>query len=258
MHRKATSLALFLFFLTATSFGQNEKKSIERSFDTWWSNINRYELPGKWSLGSELHVRRTQGLERWRQFLIRPFLNYSLSDRSHLSAGYTFIQNYPRIRGTDAHVREHNVWEQVTLDRKAERLSMSHRYRLEHRWIGTPALDQEGNTVRRTERRERFRYRFTMEVPLLENDKLFFEAFNELWVNLFQGSKTISMNQNWTYGGLAFRFSKKGKLGVGYMRMWAPQGGNSYLVSDIVQTTLSFDLDLAGDQEKRDKEMPAR
>ena len=81
-------------------------------------------------------------VQSWQQFLARPALNYVLNEKTHLSAGYTYIQNYPPIKGTGTHVREHNIWEQVTLKGKSEEVKMSHRYRLEHRWIRTPVLKE--------------------------------------------------------------------------------------------------------------------
>lgn len=233
--KQNTFIALLFLLIGAKGIAQTSSEPISPSFDTWWSNINKYELSKEWYLSSELHFRRTQGLKQWRQFLTRPALNYAWSEKTHFAVGYSFIQNYPPIEGTDAHPYEHNVWEQVTLNNEREKLSTSHRYRLEHRWVHTPRVGDEGNTVHELERRERFRYRLTAEVPLTKNEKLSFEAFDEVWLNLFDPSRSISLDQNWIYGGLAYRFMERGKFGVGYMNMWAPQGS-----AHIIQTTLSF------------------
>jgi hypothetical protein len=106
------------------------------------------------------------------------------------------------------------------------------------------SLGKEGGTLYRTDRKERFRYRLSLDIPLLASEKLLIEGFNEIWLNLFEPSRAISLNQNWIYGGLAYRFMDGGKIGVGYMNLWAPRGPESSIRSHIVQTTLSFDLDL--------------
>ncbi len=246
--KKGQHLILILFLLGC--FKSGIAQNVERSFDTWWSNINKYRIDERLYASSEIHVRRTQGLDRWRQFLFRPAINYILSGRNHLAAGYSLILSYPYMKGSDAKSLEHNVWEQVTVRGQGKRLKYDHRYRLEQRFIRSPEIDEEGNVVQRRHQRHRFRYRLTLTIPLVvgANERFAIEFFDELWLNLFEEERPLSIDRNWVYGGIAYDLSDKARIGVGYMNQLLPRGPRSYSSSDIIQTTLSFDLDL-GEEE---------
>ena len=225
------------------AFAQSEQ--IDHNFNTWWSNVNEYHLSDRFYLSSELHIRRTDGLKRWQQFLIRPALNYGINDQVVISAGYTFIQTYPYGKQSIvATTPEHNVWEQITLKDRIKRVKLSHRFRIEHRFIGQEVADSSG--VYRTDGfnyAQRFRYRFTGQFPLSKNQKFFGKWFDEVWLNLAKSFAPRSLNQNWFYLGAGYHFSDIGTVQVGFMDQLIRKGdGVHYENNPTVQCTIGFKI----------------
>lgn len=224
----------------STVMGQ---KIVDHSFNTWWSNINKYTLSSRWYLSSELHIRRANGVDRWQQFLFRPAVNYELNPHVHLTAGYTYIISYPYgLQPIAITTPEHNVWEQITLKHMVGKVQFSHRYRLEHRFQGKQVLnDQNMYEINGTTYVQRFRYRFTVSFPISNNEKFFAKCFDELWINLDNNLMPLSFNQNWLYGGFGYKFSQRGTVEVGFMNHLAHKGdGIHYESNPTTQCTIGW------------------
>lgn len=140
--QKMINRALFsptvLIVLIIASFQLNaQQKSIDRNFNTWFTNISSYSCSPNWSVGNELHIRRTDGIQDWQQLLIRPFIDYKRNEHVVFTAGYTFIESWPYGRQPiELKTPEHNVWEQVALNHSSGSVKFSHRFRYEQRFIG--------------------------------------------------------------------------------------------------------------------------
>jgi hypothetical protein len=217
-----------------------QTKIVDRSNNVWLSNINKYELNKNWYLSSELHVRRTDGLEHWQQFLFRPAINYKIGDALELSAGYTFINSYPYGKQPIAIVTpENNVWQQVVLKQKIGNWSVSHRYRLEERFAGKTKLVNNEVKIYGTTFFQRFRYRFNVKRNL--GEKFFVSAFDEVWINLENNFMPESLNQNWLFAGVGYKLNEKSNLQVGYMQQLIKKGdGVHYESNPTLQVTYAY------------------
>jgi hypothetical protein len=219
-----------------------ENRITDSQFDTWWSNVNTYNLRPKWYLSSELHIRRTNGFKNWQQFLIRPAANFKLNENVHFTLGYTYILSYPYGNQT-IHIAtpEHNVWEQVTLKHKIGRVGFSHRYRFEQRFIGNRVSDENGKYhLDGFNFRERFRYRLTATIPLTANKRWFVSAFDEIWLNQ-QDFLPIGLNQNWAYLGAGFEFNKRGNVQLGFLHQLVKNGDGIHFESNpTLQFTVGY------------------
>ncbi|MCG8576524.1 MAG: DUF2490 domain-containing protein [Flavobacteriales bacterium] len=222
-----------------------QDEQIDHNFNSWWSNINKYHLGAKTFLSSELHIRRTNGLDKWQQFLFRPAVNYKVNDHLVSTVGYTFIQTYPYGNQPIVAVTpEHNVWEQVTLKHNIKKVNLSHRFRMEHRFIGQETVDSNGQyRTNGFNYAQRFRYRFTGQFPLSKNQKVFGKWFDEIWLNLSNSFMPRSLNQNWLYLGVGYRFSDIGNVQVGFMDQLIKKGdGVHYENNPTIQCSVSFEL----------------
>tara|TARA_R110001592_G_scaffold181715_3_gene424544 strand:- start:1004 stop:1759 length:756 start_codon:yes stop_codon:yes gene_type:complete len=244
---KLKYVLLAMIIASSTTKVWSQKKIVDTSFDTWWSNINKFNLNENWYLTSELHFRRANGINDWQQFILRPALNYKLNADVHLALGYSFIKNYPYGSQPIAIMTpENNVWEQVTLKHKTGKLSLSHRYRFEQRFIGKTVYNSTDfkPVIDGTSYAHRFRYRLTMTLPLIESGKVFMSGFNEVWINLDDKSvMPTSLNQNWAYVGFGYKFNSQGKLQLGYMNQLIKKGdGIHYENNHTLQFTIAYEF----------------
>lgn len=234
--------AFFAIAFLAFANISNAQAIIDHSFDTWWSNINQYKINDNWYASSELHIRRANGVQDWQQFLFRPAINYKLNKQVEFAVGYTYVLSYPYgEQPITTRTPEHNVWEQVTLKQGFDKLKISHRYRLENRFIGTPTTTDGINfSINGTTYAQRFRYRITASYPISE--KWFVKGFEEIWMNLNNNNfLPSSLNQNWLYGGFGYKFSDKINLEAGYMNQLIKKGDNVHFENNpTTQVTLGY------------------
>jgi len=233
---------LLTLVLTASLY-QTYGQITERHFNTWWTKLTSIELNENWSLGTELHVRRSDGLEKWQQFLFRPYFDYHVNEHITASAGYTYIMSYPYREGSiNLVIPEHNFWEQITLNHSSGKLKFSHRYRLEHRFIGNVKIEESEAQIDGNRFTQRFRYRYTLSFPILSSEKWFIAAFDEIWINMERGILPTSLNQNWLHAALGYNLGSVGNLQVGYLNQIIVRGSGELESNATIQTTLVLKL----------------
>jgi hypothetical protein len=231
-------------FAAINSTQAQENRVVDSQFDTWWSNVNTYNLHPKWYLSSELHIRRTNGFKNWQQFLIRPAANFKLNDNIHFALGYTYILSYP-YGNQSIHIAtpEHNVWEQVTLKHKVGKVAFSHRYRFEQRLIGNRVMDEAGEYhLDDFTFGERFRYRLTASIPITANKRWFITVFDEIWITQEDFLPT-GLNQNWAYLGAGFKLTKRTNIQLGFMHQLIKKGDGIHFESNpTLQFTFGYTI----------------
>lgn len=247
-----TLCLLLLSLTTVRTYAQTETYGDN---DVWFLLLNKVTLSDHWSFLNETHLRRHQWLEQQEQFLIRPAFNYAFNEAVTATVGYTYILTgeygeYP----LPVDVPENNVWEQITLSHKiTEQVSMSHRYRIEHRWIGD--IRNDGMTapeIDGTRFTQRFRYRLTANFPIVRTDegtRLYGHVFDELWVNLRDELHVRNFDRNWLYLGVGYRFSPDARLEVAFLDQWISHlDVDRYEHNPTVQFTAVYDFDLRPSQ----------
>lgn len=206
----------------------------------WFLLLNNYTLNDQWSVGNETHLRRTEFLSKQKQFILRPYVNYKPGEKVIYTVGYSYVNTQPYGKYPLPAARpEHNFWEQVTVNQTLNKTTLSHRYRMEHRYQGDlvetspDEFEVDGYSFS-----NRFRYRLTLRQPISE--KYFIQVFDELWVSMDKKFKQASYNQNWIYLGIG-RNIKHGNVQLAYLHQHAS-------ANDIVerhstlQVTVQYDF----------------
>lgn len=185
--------------------------------EVWFLLLNNHHFNNQWSVGNELHLRRTDGLSDMKQFILRPYVNYKPGENAVYTIGYSLSKTHPYGNFPLDDVKpEHNFWEQVTLSQNLGKTSISHRYRMEHRFQGNIAeLSPSEFEIDGYDFSHRFRYRLTVKQPLSED--YFIQAFDELWVSIDDRFNSGNLSQNWLYLGLGKNI-KNGNVQVAYLR----------------------------------------
>lgn len=206
----------------------------------WFLMLNNYHFNEKWSVGNELHIRRTEFMDTKKQFILRPYVNYKPGEHVIYTVGYSFIETHPYGRYPRPITQpEHNFWEQVTVNQMLGNTLLSHRYRMEHRYQGTFVEQSPGNfAIDGYDFSNRFRYRLTLRKPI--NDNYFIHVFDELWVSFDDDFKQASYNQNWIYAGVG-RNIPHGNIQLAYLHQHASSGGIVERHATL-QATIQYDF----------------
>ncbi len=203
---------LFAFPLAGDAFSQEFKREIANQQNTW------LELAGGYTM--EARIRRSDMLLNPQQLLFRTGIDYYLENKSSISLGYAFVRAWP---GKNAVVYENNeqrIWQQLMTNSKAGKLLLTHRYRLEQRWIERDRIPDNLTPGTQHDYLNRFRYRFLMQLPLnqtsMQEKTLFMALSNESFINFGNVQYNI-FDQNRSYLGLGYKFTENSAIQLGYL-----------------------------------------
>lgn len=216
---------LLIISLLIIGFQSQAQDDIHGDSEFWFLLLNHYKINEKWTVGNELHIRRTDFLSDNKQFILRPFVNFTPGESVIYSVGYSYIKTHPYgeypLLGA---LPEHNFWEQVTINQSLGKSTFSHRYRMEHRYQGNLIERPPGGAVEIDGYNfsNRFRYRLTWRKPL--SDKYFIHVFDELWVSTDGDFRQATYNQNWIYAGIGKNVGN-GNIQLAYLHQHASADG---------------------------------
>ncbi len=256
-----TFLALFSFAATAQNTRIKDPNQVG-----WWAGFTTFKLSSKWGIHSEYQWRRENFVTDWQQGLLRVGLNYQLTPKVQLRAGYAWAEtfsygNYP-INGLGKDFTEHRVFQMATLTDKLGRLDVSHRFMLEQRWIGrytSPELTREDEYFFVN----RLRYMFRMQCPLqgktLDNKEFYAAAYDEIFIGFGKNVNENVFDQNRIGLLIGYRFNKKFRIEGGFFNQIlqlpreitlpdSPNGRNVFQYNSGFIVNTFFNLDFSKGQ----------
>ncbi|WP_457611260.1 DUF2490 domain-containing protein [Lutibacter sp.] len=215
-------ISLILLILPFTLLAQQEEVG------NWLMYFGTNKISDKYSIHTEIQYRNyTITPNNTEQLLLRTGLNYHLSKRATVTAGYAYIPSYVyESEQKSPETEEHRIWQQFILTNKIGNVKFEHRYRIEQRWVNQ-------------DYRNRLRYRLMLFVPLnkpvIEEGSLFLGLYDEIFIN----TKETFFDRNRLYGALGYQYNKATSLQVGMMHQQVNNTGKWYL-----QFALVFNTDL--------------
>ena len=221
--KKAFFLACFLSLsLLNAAHAQNTRLNDHNNIG-WYVLNGVYKLNPKMSIQGEYQWRRDDFVTSWQQSLLRFGFGYQLLPNVQLQAGAAWIETYNYgeipLNGFGKQFPEYRLHEQAVLTQNAERVEISHRFRLEQRWVG------KFNTVE-SEKPESFiytnrlRYMLRLQCPLqgktLDDHEFYAAVYDELFIGFGKnvGENIFDQNRLAILGG--YRFNKHFRLEGGY------------------------------------------
>lgn len=209
----------------------------------WVAAFTTFKLNDEFSVHFDGQLRGTDHLEQFQTILIRPGINFHLTKDFSVTAGYAFISNRRNIGTQSALLNEHRLWQQALYSHKASRTSLSHRFRVEQRFLPKASVSTTNIETKGFDTAYRFRY-FVRQIIPLTNHKPFKEGWflalqNEVFANVGNKSAVNGkvFDQNRLYGAAGYRFPGKIDLEVGYMNQYI-QTRSSSTTNHIVQFAL--------------------
>lgn len=205
-----------LFIITQPALYAQDARVHARNTNAWFMYFGNHKFSEKLGLHAELQWRRSDWFSEHQQLLLRTGLDvYFKNSNSRFTIGYAFIRTYPYGDFAVPNAfPEHRTWQQLLASQKLGKINLSHRYRLEQRWIGNANTGEFENG--RYENRMRYMAKATINLTSGEKP-VFFAAYDEIFVNFGKDVAYNLFDQNRLYGAVGFTLSKSMKLEVGYL-----------------------------------------
>ncbi len=210
-------LATVVLAFSSLAVADSADRIYDNNFNQWFVYSGDHKVSEKWGVHLEGQWRRWEFTSP-QQLLLRPAINYHLTDNVTLTGGYAWVSThragqYPTLVPNN----ENRLFQQVAIAHKAKRLSLVHRFRLEQRWLEKRTIGPNGERITLGSNYfNRARYMFRLTTPINEN--WYFAAYNQLFINMAPLKGTSSFGQNRAFAGVGFGIYKDSKLEFGYMQ----------------------------------------
>lgn len=236
--KKNLSLTILLLGICSWLHAQGQTQ-----FSGWLATFNTFKTGKKTSIHNDIQWRSSDEFKHTQTFLFRAGLNYHVRKNMIATAGYAFIHNRRTVSGVSGYAPEHRIWEQFIISHKISKAAVTHRFRLEQRFItrsvinGTE-LKNDGHVYA-----NRFRYFIRSVIPVnTQKGSSFtkgpFAAIqNEVFVNVGNKANVNGefFDQNRLYLAGGYRLSRSFDLEAGYMNQYINGRGSAFTNNHIVQ-----------------------
>jgi hypothetical protein len=230
----APLFALLLLTISLRGYSQAQ-------FNGWVASFNTVKLDKKFGIHYEAQFRSSNQWLHMQTLLLRTGLNYAVKKNIIATVGYGYIHNRRVINDISGYAPEHRIFEQLVVNHPFAYTALSHRFRLEQRFIGTSHTQgndfhNQGNVFS-----NRLRYFFRTLLPIATSSEFkrgpFFALQNEIFVNIGDksGVNGETFDQNRAYGALGYRLNARLDAEVGYMNQYINGRGEAFTNNHILQ-----------------------
>lgn len=222
-HRPA---ALLLFALLPALRAQNGELPYDKR--VFWLSYNADHPAGRnWSVHFDGSYRPMYGAA-WRQWLVRPGVNFRPREHWQISLTYSYFSVHPQgISRSEGAVAEHRMHQQAEYSHPWRGNTIRHRFRMEERWLSSPW--REG-TPRVWHWQDRPRYMLRLDRPLRRDGSrgapVTLTLYEEVLFS-FRAPAASAFEQNRLYGGVTVPAGRHlaVDLGVFYQTVKPLNGG---------------------------------
>lgn len=246
---------LTLFALPSPALGQD--RDSREQLNGWINVRSDVQLSRRWYVEPELVLRMSGPVSEMAQAFPRVGVRFQPLPALMFNWGYAYVETWPYGKlPVPLQFPEHRMWQQVQLSQSVGRVSVSHRYRLEQRWLGRMALEGGERRLQNWVRSNRMRYRLQAVVPLqgptLDDGEFYANLSDEPFLNWGANIKGNVFDQNRLSATLGRRVSKALRVEVGYLEqlLQKPDGRTLERNHTLVFNVLS-NFSLAGDAAPR-------
>lgn len=228
---------LYLFIVMLAFCGTASYAQTKQQNSAWFFLMNSSKINDKWGIHFDGQFRYSSVGDGVRSTLIRPGLTYFLDKRNDLTLGYLYTKTHVELPSDLSLISvENRIWEQYIHKHKIGTLNLSHRFRLEQRFLDSNLPD--------TRFAQRARYFVRALLPLKKTEGAFDQGMflalqNEVFLNV-QGKDKLNgslFDQNRAYLAAGYRFSESLDGELGYMNQRI-KGVASNTSNNIVQLAI--------------------
>lgn len=212
-------------------FAQSPLRITDNNHIGWYVTQATVKMSQKWDLYTEYQWRRDRWISSWQQSQVRAGVQYNLHKQVSVLAGYSFINTYVYgdypIASKGYPFPEHRVYEQLVLKNPIGRFDISHRIRLEQRWVGQMTALPE-RSVAEWRYTNRVRYMFRLNIPLkgntLDNNEFYVGTYDEIFISFGEKVKNNIWDQNRFALLLGYKFNPMVRIEGGFFDQRLAQG----------------------------------
>lgn len=213
-------LLLFVTIVNKDSFAQSPEKNVTQRSVIWLGYVNTVTLSAKWSLTSDVSERFFIDNGHQFQYTIRSKVNYTLGQNWDAGAGFAYFETKtadPASTSTLG-VPELRPFQEFNNRQKFNKVSLSHRYRIEERFFRKTKDDKlvDGYNFN-----FRFRYQFVADYSLYKSSdnkqSLSIRAADEIMFNAGENIVYNIFDQNRISAGLLYQPIKNLSFELIYM-----------------------------------------
>ncbi|KAA9338834.1 DUF2490 domain-containing protein [Adhaeribacter soli] len=248
---------MFSLFLSLQVFAQAPLEPSEKNIhnqQNWFTYFGQYKLGEKWGIHADVQFRMDEDVKFAKQNLLRAGLIRYLNPQLNLTAGYAYINSHNA--GLNAYATEHRIWEQVIFNHRPANLNMTHRLRLEHRFVEQLRLHMDGSvSPGSTKYGNRIRYfnRTILDLTRKPEAKnvVYFALQDEIFLNVAAPALNSNVfDQNRFLAAVGVFHDKKTRLELGYMNQFLTPYRQANAMNHILHVSVLQTLDFSGNKPK--------
>lgn len=214
MNVKNISILFFLMLFSITSNAQQD------NLNTWFQYTMSAKLNKKYSFTALSQYRSYDLVKDSRLFLVSTYLERKLDNDIYPAMGYMFLILEPYTSDTEKKIRyENRPFQQISFRNKIGRTSLTHRYRIEERFLTNP----DDFIVR-------LRYLLSFKIPLnkaTEKNILYGILKNEIRMNVV---KDKQFDSNRLTAGLGINMGEKAALEFSFINQLSDSDTSNYVL----------------------------
>jgi len=216
MRLSPSSLCLMLSLPCSALSAQGGWTSIQQPA-LWINAFIDHAITRRTSVWFDGHWRRMDLGANPQQLLLRPGVQFELRPGLRAGGGYAYIATAPYGESPNAApIREHRLWQQLSLASTRGRTAVSQRFRLEQRWSGS--IDTDG-TRRALSYQQRLRYLARAQRGLGSGTLIGFVA-NEFFLPFGHSDGAQNRLQNRAQIGMGIPIDTKQRIEISYLHQW--------------------------------------
>jgi hypothetical protein len=232
---KITVLWLAFFWASGLKSVQAQQTTQQRS--SWFTYFAQYKFAPQWGMHLDAQFRMDENVQRSNQSLLRVGLQYYPQKNMSVTLGFASIEAFNK--GFDLYVPEKRIWEQFLVNHPIGQFNMTHRFRLEQRFVDRYVRDNNNIPVEDgLNKGHRFRYfnRTLWNLTPKEKKNVLYAALQEeVFFNF--AADTVNKNtfdQNRLLLALGVWYDHHTRLELGYMNQWSNPASGANVSNHIV------------------------
>jgi hypothetical protein len=228
---RAVGLALVVLHISLVRGVAQERETVTQGIE-WFAAHTVIQFNDKFTFLADGHVRLAQAFKPM-QFQARAAGEFALSKQwSFIPLGYAYTWNPLYGKQPNRFVNnEHRLFEQITFKHSARAAKLSHRLRLEQRFMEVHTMvNNELANHGYDLYTNRFRYKFQLQAPISTREDgeplLDVVVWDELFVSFGENVTFHKPDQNRAFAGVSYHFAKNLSLiGGPYYQLLIKAGG---------------------------------
>ena len=188
----------------------------------WLVYSGDHAISSRTALLFDAQLRVREEGDHLRQFLVRSGGSFDATQHLKLSAGYALMATRDEANDPLTPRRpEHRLWAGATLGHAIGQVRMSHRVRMEHRWLSGMRIDDAGRPLGELwVHAERARYQLRAILPLTRAARthdIYVSASDEMFASFGGYAGDMAVDQNRASLSVGVRASPAVRVEIGYM-----------------------------------------